>query len=46
MAESLGEKLEASLVADDTDLVMEVVVAVPKDANFHVLQESTCFSPT
>jgi two-component system cell cycle sensor histidine kinase/response regulator CckA len=37
MRKSSGETLETILVVDDTDLVIEVVVAVLKNANFHVL---------
>ena len=37
MGKSSGETLETILVVDDTDLVIEVVVAVLKNANFHVL---------
>jgi len=45
MAESLGEKRETSLVVYDTDFVMEVVVAVLKGANFHVLHADSGAHP-
>src|ERR1700680_5101181 len=37
MGKSSGETRETILVVDDTDLVIEVVVAVLENANFHIL---------
>jgi hypothetical protein len=41
MASSSAESLETILVVDDTDIVLNVVVAILEAANFHVLRANS-----